>query len=388
MSTLLKIIWYCSLVYIPETIGLLLLISTGVQKKFRLDKATGCLLVFATGMYIISNFEHMEILFYLWNYLLLYLMYYFYTYYYTKKFKTAIYVVMAMYFGAFTIELILMAILSLIAKCGIGADTLIPQYMVAIGSIGTFFVCWLIYKQNKAFRMLCYVFEKNRMLGYVVIVAGSLCILGNCIFHMRDVLTDAESLLFISFAALFLIAMAQWKKEWNLNEEKDKRLSIQQMCRESYEQLMIEVRNRQHEFQNHLTALQGMAYTCHTLEELVEMQNQYCNRIVVENKYNRLLYGCKDPMIGGFLYSKFSKAQEEGKLKLSVENISPFIPSEQVADFFQRGSSSKEKNRGIGLAKLQKMVEKSGGRIIAQNIEKEGQNWLLMQVVLPFKGEK
>lgn len=76
---------------------------------------------------------------------------------------------------------------------------------------------------------------------------------------------------------------------------------------------MIEVRNRQHEFQNHLTALQGMAYTCHTLEELVEMQNQYCDRIV---------------------------------------------------------------------------VEKSGGRIIAQNIEKEGQNWLLMQVVLPFKGEK
>lgn len=80
--------------------------------------------------------------------------------------------------------------------------------------------------------------------------------------------------------------------------------------------------------------------------------------------------------------------QEEEKLKLSVENISPFIPSEQVAGFFQRGSSSKGKDRGIGLAKLQKMVEKSGGRIIAQNIEKEGQNWLLMQVVLPFKGEK
>ena len=144
----------------------------------------------------------MEILFYLWNYLLLYLMYYFYTYYYTKKFKTAIYVVMAMYFGAFTIELMLMAILSLIAKCG----------------IGTFFICWLIYKQNKAFRMLCYVFEKNRMLGYVVIVAGSLCILGNCIFHMRDVLTDAESLLFISFAALFLIAMAKWKRLSHLRQ--------------------------------------------------------------------------------------------------------------------------------------------------------------------------
>ena len=54
--------------------------------------------------------------------------------------------------------------------------------------------------------------------------------------------------------------------------------------------------------------------------------------------------------------------QEEEKLKLSVENISPFIPSEQVAGFFQRGSSSKGKNRGIGLAKLQKMVEKSGGK--------------------------
>lgn len=78
--------------------------------------------------------------------------------------------------------------------------------------------------------------------------------------------------------------------------------------------------------------------------------------------------------------------QKEDELKLPVENISPFIPSKQVAGFFQRGSSSKGKDRGIGLAKLQKMVEKSKGRIIAQNIEKEGQNWLLMQVVLPFQG--
>lgn len=40
---------------------------------------------------------------------------------------------------------------------------------------------------------------------------------------------------------------------------------IHQMCQESYEQLLIEVRNRQHEFHNHLAALQGMCYSCQTI---------------------------------------------------------------------------------------------------------------------------
>ena len=56
--------------------------------------------------------------------------------------------------------------------------------------------------------------------------------------------------------------------------EKDRRIWLQQMCQESYEQLLVEVRNRQHEFQNHLTALQGMCYSCQSLEELTQVQSR------------------------------------------------------------------------------------------------------------------
>ncbi len=48
------------------------------------------------------------------------------------------------------------------------------------------------------------------------------------------------------------------------------------------------------------------------MEELARLQSQYCKEILEENKYNKIIYDCKDPIVAGFLYNKFSKAEEKG----------------------------------------------------------------------------
>ena len=56
-------------------------------------------------------------------------------------------------------------------------------------------------------------------------------------------------------------------------------------------------------------------------------------------------------------------SEDNGMINISVDNVSPFISSEEMMTFFHRGVSTKGKNSGIGLAKLQKTAEKYDGKM-------------------------
>lgn len=56
-------------------------------------------------------------------------------------------------------------------------------------------------------------------------------------------------------------------------------------------------------------------------------------------------------------------SEDNGMINISVDNVSLFISSEEMMTFFHRGVSTKGKNRGIGLAKLQKTAEKYDGKM-------------------------
>lgn len=426
--------------YTPETLGILLLTHGLLQKKMRFDKTNIFYLLLSNLFFRCYDAYFMgygsisiktRVISYLIYPVFVYLMFIY------IKFKVtlerALQAMMATYLIIFVIEILVMTAVSYITYFCLEPNTYIPHALLWTGSVVTCLTCYLIYKKCNITKIFFYIFEKNRVLGRIVEGAGVMCVVGALLYQTKGTMTDTEILLFFFFIVLFIITLYQWKKAMDLSQEKDKRILIQQMCQESYEQLILEVRNRQHEFQNHLSALQGMCYSCQTIEELSELQSQYCDRILVENKYNKLLYICKSPIIGGFLYSKFSKAEEKGieteyqvtmdfkeekidefeliemigilydnavealevedekkinvkvskegeQLIISVENISPFVPSEEIAAFFQQGFSTKGKGRGLGLAKLQKMVEKYKGRIVIQNVEREGNNWIAIDL--------
>lgn len=442
MNPILYGIMTCILYYTPETMGMMLITHGLFQKKFRFDKANILYLLFinlAFRGYDIYHSEHESIN--VLNQIIMYSIVPLFSYFVFlwRKFRTrlerALQAMMATFFLVFFIEIFVMIIISGITVWCWGPDALIPVSLSWVGSVMTCIICYLVYKKCNITRIFFYVFEKNLVLGRTVEGVGVTCVFGGLIYRVKGDLTFTEVLLFLTFTVLFITTLFQWKKAMELSQEKDRRILIQQMCQESYEQLILEVRNRQHEFQNHLSALQGMCYSCQTIEELSNLQSQYCDRILVENKYNKLLYVCKSPIIGGFLYSKFSKAEEKGiateyqvtvdfeekkidefeliemigilydngvealeaeeekkinvkvlqeggSLSISVENVGPFFSSEEIVSFFQQGFSTKGNGRGLGLAKLQKLVEKYKGRIVTKNEERGGNNWIVIELLL------
>ena len=433
MSSVLEFIIHLIL-YGVEVIGIMLVADGFMQKKFRFTAMFTGGLAFIILMYVLRDTGVIKYQGFFMGFLSITVIF-LCIYKEMKNIRKTIQNVMVAILVDFFVQFMVMMVLEFIKTNTSENDTFVNGYLRMGGSVAVFVICYIIYKKNRFLRVFDYIFEKNKVLGRIILSAGVLTFVITVIFNINGGFTDTEAMLYMCFSILFIVTLYQWNKASELSQEKDRRIMIQQMCQESYEQLLIEVRNRQHEFQNHLAALQGMCYSCQTIEELTELQSSYCDRILVENKYNKLLYGCNSPIVGGFLYSKFSKADEKnietdyqisinpkkngidefeliemvgilydnavealesasrkkmnvnisednGMINISVDNVSPFISSEEMMTFFHRGVSTKGKNRGIGLAKLQKTAEKYDGKIITENKKIEGENWLSIKLIL------
>lgn len=113
-------------------------------------------------------------------------------------------------------------------------------------------------------------------------------------------------------AGLLLLWMtAKWETSQQEKTMLENELRIARPMQESYEKLMKEIRLRQHEYKNHLTAILSTHYTCNSYEKLVRAQKKYCGMLVQENKYNSLLM-LGDAVFTGFLYEKFRSIEADG----------------------------------------------------------------------------
>lgn len=433
MSDVTEILGAQLLIYLPEMMALLFISCGILAKKCRPDKESILFLLMGELLYLIRSLGFVSKDTNIGC--LIYGLFLVYCWRKTAHLQKALQMMTASFVIVFAEELLIMSVSEVIwhmvpASVGWGAMS-----MNILGSVFTALIAFILYRKNYLVPLFSFVFERNRMLGKIIVAVGIVCMGGAVWFQLNKSFTNTEALLFCSFIVLFLLTLEQWKKATELGVEKDRRIRLQQMCQESYEQLLLEVRNRQHEFQNHLTALQGMCYSCQSLEELTQVQSRYCDRILAENKYNKLLYGSSNPIIGGFLYSKFSKAEEKGittvyrmslqkenmdafdliemlgvlydnaaeavekqqdkridvsileevdQIMISVGNRSPYIEAVQIASFFQQGVSTKGTGRGLGLTKLQKQVTACGGQIITENTTKEDGNWFVIKMRIPL----
>ena len=439
MNVILKYILDGIFYFGAEAVAIILVIHGLFQKKFRFDKAAFLLVLIQSITYTIYNseelFDSFPVLAVVIRLFFLGTLFIYICFEFKTNLEKALQIIVSTNIIVFTVEVLILVVCSYPTQKYLTDN----EILEAIGYYGmaalTLAVCYFIYKKLNVNAIFSYVFEKNSVLGRVIVILAVLGCVSATMVHLKGYMNRTEGILFLVFTVLLILTLSQWKKATELGQEKDKRILIQQMCQESYEQLILEVRNRQHEFQNHLTALQGMSYSCETIEELSQLQGQYCDEIMEKNKYNKLLYACKNPIIGGFLYSKFLKAEKQGietdyqvsgnletdkievfelieilgilydnaidalkqektkkiyvglkkeeeQLVISVENISPYISSKEMGAFFQQGFSTKGKERGLGLAKLQKIVEKNKGKIITQNVEREEENWISFTIYI------
>ncbi len=201
-----------------------------------------------------------------------------------------------------------------------------------------------------------------------------------------------------------------WQKNQNKVHEQKIELQMHQMYDEGFQNLVTEVRRRQHDFQNHLSAIYNLHHTCDTMEELIQQQAEYMDAIQEENQYSKLLR-IGNPVITGFLYGKFLQADKRGitvvydikvkdleskmpmhklvevignlfdnaveaieeqgveqkiylefieqpeQIDFKIKNESCYIPQEKLLKMFERGESSKGELRGLGLANVRQICE-------------------------------
>lgn len=211
-------------------------------------------------------------------------------------------------------------------------------------------------------------------------------------------------------------------------QEKQAELEAYRTYSAAFSDLITQIRARQHEFDNHISALCNLHYICKDYDELVKEQSKYAKDVISNNRFHRLLVS-GNPVLAGFLYGKLSSIQEQGievsydfhmseftskipvylvvelignllknaveavnsqdveklihlsctenenEFCLGVRNRSEKIPLEEIGRFFQKGYSSKGSGRGLGLYNVKEISDKYGIDIVCNNTEIDNQNW-------------
>lgn len=250
--------------------------------------------------------------------------------------------------------------------------------------------------------------QKVMLLRMLLVIALLFIAYLLIIMKVTDYLATEHYLVITISLCLLAGVTYMWQKNQYKVREQKVELQMHQMYGEGFQNLVTEIRKRQHDFQNHLNTIYSLHYTCSTFEELVEQQKEYGDAIQQDNKYNKLL-SVGNPVIIGFLYGKFIQADKRGitivynikvadleskmpihklveiignlfdnamdaveendvekiiyldfvetpeKIEFKIKNESCHIPQEQLIKMFERGESSKGAQRGLGLANVKQI---------------------------------
>lgn len=290
--------------------------------------------------------------------------------------------------------------------------------------------------------------KRNRLvIGISVLI---LIAIGINFYQMKyeGKIVDESYVQLMFFLLMFAFIIFEWQKSRTDVEKKKTQLEINDLYYNVYDQLILLVRERQHDTKNHINTILGMIYTTEDHDELVAMQTEYCKHVIDINERAKLVLSVPNPLIAGFLYSKIQEAERMGiefeyhvdipkntviipeyelvelagilidnavealgygenvdvktdiskiyvsmkenedRLELTVANTSDYFEEDMTEYFFEAGYSSKGKGRGIGLHKLKRMVNDRTGDIIVSNEKYDDINFLQFCIIIPAKKQK
>lgn len=230
-------------------------------------------------------------------------------------------------------------------------------------------------------------------------------------------------LLYVIFKWYAAQSEAERMKEWICAIEGNEK---------SYEHLLTKVRLRQHALKNHMEAIFSFHYTYKTYEKLVQVEEDYCNQLLKENRYNDLLL-LGDNVLVGYLCGKFQGAEDDGieidyritseisqcrvpiyyviemlgilfdnamealngmsrkeiffavceaddKYEFLIRNPFPYVPYDDIGEWFGYEKSGKGNGRGLGLYHLKCLCEEWNCDVGCRNMEINEENWIVFYV--------
>lgn len=248
-------------------------------------------------------------------------------------------------------------------------------------------------------------------------------------FLMHGTFDYRVFLMFLLMVIVVVWGVVDWRKNYILMQQKEKELKLYKMYIQPLEELVKDIRAKQHEYDNHMNAILNMHLTVDTYEELVEKQSEYITEVVKDNDTRQYLplLRISDKVLAGFIYSKIMRSpsfvqtevvvknletisgisehilieivgtlvdnayeacakdyghvileidSENDKLEFTIKNqISREMTLDRIGRFFEKGFSTKTQNgkRGLGLYRAKQLCERYGGEITVgiENIEEK-----------------
>jgi two-component system sensor histidine kinase AgrC len=192
------------------------------------------------------------------------------------------------------------------------------------------------------------------------------------------------------------------------------------------DELVVEVRSRQHEFSNKLLAISSILQSTENMEDAQQQVSKYVENVKQTNGQHELL-NMDHKVIAGFLYTKMKRAEQlnmelkiersvsvsafpcedydlievlgilidnaieacfggdtifirmmqlNERYEITVSNPAEYMTNEQFMQLFTLGYSTKStylNNRGFGLYNVQQIAKQYGGKVIARNDQMNGQ---------------
>lgn len=283
-------------------------------------------------------------------------------------------------------------------------------------NIFTLLIAILIYRTGKIGKLVKNIFNSGIWGRIIVILFLALGCVYFVFLKFSKVYSWNEVIPFVVFSVLLLGIILQWQNEKRIAEQRKRELEIYEKYNLLYKELIVEVRKRQHDFNNHLNVLLSMSCSCEDKESLERMQSAYCAELLKRNKSNMLLRENIPSVLAGFLYSKFSQAEEngidvkytlaiseventfsfidlveiignlfdnaleaagktesgkrsimldmeqyEGGLRICISNTCVNVNREDIDLFMKEGYSQKGEGHGLGLGNIQRIIQKYHG---------------------------
>ncbi len=352
--------------------------------------------------------------------------------------ETFIRTIVFMVFTALEQSLVMVLFIMVLKSRGMEGFT-VGAYIAMI--LVVLFVSILLYYliMYKNITMVMKIIVKHRInLIYVVALALVVCLIAfmkSSYTSQMDIYAEVYIICALVLFVAIIIVLGDMKTKKKLYQ-KQLELELNNKYMKTYEDLILEIRQKQHDYNNQLSALYSMHHVAEDKEQLVKMQREYVDELVDKDTMDKILFQCDNPVICGYIYSKCRKAYREGidietslerdgdfsvplhkiieilgilldnaveylqesdftdrriKLRIEkrleknvieVENISEYYSFDQLNNMFEPGNSTKGEGRGLGLSSLKTIVKEYKGDVLVENIEAEGNNWVKIVVVI------
>ena len=257
-------------------------------------------------------------------------------------------------------------------------------------------------------------------------------------------LTSTQAVIGIVISGAVVLVMTIGVRVYEVYQKQESEIQMYQMYTKPWEELIREIRARQHEFRNHLNAILNMHLTVDNYDELVRTQADYILSVADDRKNSYMpLLRISDKILAGFLYTKLvtatkdvdfsieiganqivtnamekdivevigtlidnavdacdpqnrairlflssygaeTKDSVDDKLIFEIMNEHPPIPMKELTRFFERGYSTKSTkgNRGYGLYNARRIIKQYNGEITLENRTLQGRNYICFHIEL------